>query len=85
MRHYSLPPETPVFRALCIGPNGGARHRRSDKGLIAADWSIERAADFMWASAHASAWQHLVRERGWTVDDAARTVTGTLMATLLKS
>jgi hypothetical protein len=40
-----------------------ARLRRD--GRLAPGWSVEAAADWVWARSHVSAWQQLVGERGW--------------------
>ena len=54
------------------------------EGALALDWSVPRAADFLWASSSVQAWDLLVRERGWSEVAAGKCIRGTICATLLK-
>jgi AcrR family transcriptional regulator len=38
-------------------------------GELAAGWSPERAADWIWARSHVASWQYLVVERGWSAEE----------------
>jgi AcrR family transcriptional regulator len=37
-------------------------------GLLASEWTVQEAADFMWALISIRNWEHLTIERGWTQD-----------------
>ncbi|QIN83607.1 TetR family transcriptional regulator [Rubrobacter tropicus] len=50
-----------VFRA--------AVERVERDGRLADGWTIETAADWVWARGHLEGWQHLVVERGWVSED----------------
>lgn len=50
-----------VFRA--------AVERVERDGRLADGWTIETAADWVWARGHLEGWQHLVVERGWASED----------------
>ncbi len=63
---------------------GRAIRRIYDAGLLADGWSVEEAADFTWALAHATTWHHLVRELDWQSSVAAERVSASLEAVLLK-
>jgi AcrR family transcriptional regulator len=58
-----------------------ARLRRD--GLLAAGWSVEAAADWVWARSHLTGWQQLVGERGWRperyVERSIRSILGELV------
>jgi AcrR family transcriptional regulator len=77
--------------ALIAGDEGGAawRDRMDDiheafrlavarleeHGRLAPGWTVETAADWVYARSHVSTWQHLVADRGWPAGDyVARTV-----------
>jgi len=38
-------------------------------GRLAEGWTVEAATDWVWARSHLTTWQHLVGERGWSLDD----------------
>ena len=59
--------------------------RLEDEGALAAGWNAGQAADFIHAQAHFSTWHHLVKERGWTPEEAAARVVSALSATLLRN
>jgi AcrR family transcriptional regulator len=35
-------------------------------GLLGPEWTVNSAADWVWASSHLTHWQHLIEERGWS-------------------
>jgi len=37
-----------------------------EEGTLAAEWTVETAADFFWAALALEVWERLTRERGWT-------------------
>lgn len=43
--------------------------RLAEKGRLGGSWTVESAADWIWARGHLETWQHLVVERGWTPED----------------
>lgn len=59
-----------------------ARLRRD--GRLAAGWSVDAAADWVWARSHLTGWQQLVGERGWRteryVERSVRSILGELVA-----
>ncbi len=50
-----------IFRA--------AVERIAQDGRLAEGWTVETAADWMWARSHLTNWQHLVAERGWAPEN----------------
>lgn len=40
--------------------------RLDDEGSLAQGWSVESAADLIWALTNVPAWRDLVRDRGWS-------------------
>jgi hypothetical protein len=44
---------------------GTVQHLDSD-GLLTPEWTLDDAADFMWATLSIAVWEHLTLERGWT-------------------
>jgi len=46
-----------------------AVERVADAGRLAEGWTVETAADWVWARSHLETWQHLVVERGWSPED----------------
>lgn len=42
-----------------------AVRRVATDGRLAPGWTVEAAADWVWARSHLTVWQHLVEERGW--------------------
>jgi AcrR family transcriptional regulator len=40
-----------------------------EEGTLAAEWTVEAAADFFWAALAIETWEHLTIERGWTQDE----------------
>lgn len=43
-----------------------AVERVAQDGWLAEGWTVETAADWVWARSHLETWQHLVAERGWS-------------------
>lgn len=43
--------------------------RLAEEGALEEGWTVESAADWIWARGHLETWQHLVGERGWTPED----------------
>lgn len=40
-----------------------------EEGLLAPDWDVESAADFLWALTSWQLWEQFVKDRGWSNDD----------------
>ena len=45
-----------------------AIERVEREGRLAEGWTVEAAADWVWARGHLEGWQHLVEECGWSPD-----------------
>lgn len=58
--------------------------RLSDAGMLDENWSVEDAADFIYAQAHYATWRHLVLERGWSAEKATERVASSLQAVLIR-
>jgi AcrR family transcriptional regulator len=46
-----------------------AVERIDREGRLAKDWTVAAATDWISVRSHLTTWQHLVGERGWTLDD----------------
>jgi AcrR family transcriptional regulator len=64
-----------VFRA--------AVERLAEEGGLGESWTVESAADWIWARGHLETWQHLVVERGWVPDDFVDRTVRSIMAEVL--
>ncbi len=54
--------------------------RADAEGLLQDGWTVDTAADWVWARLHVSEWQHVVVERGWEPEAfVERTVRSILM------
>lgn len=47
-------------------------------------WTLEMAADWVWACSHLETWQHLVVERGWSTKDYEKRIVRSVLAEVLK-
>ena len=54
-------------------------------GGLADGWTVETAADWVWARGHLEGWQHLVVERGWSPEDHDERVVRSVLAEVLAS
>ena len=54
-----------------------------EKRALNSNWSVDDAADYVWAAVSVQAWDLLVSDRGWDGDKAAERITRTLCETLL--
>jgi len=82
--------------ALIAGDEGGAawRDRMDDlreafrlavarveeAGRLAPGWTVDTAADWVYARSHVSTWQHLVADRGWPAGDYVERTVASIMA-----
>ena len=82
--------------ALIAGDEGGAawRDRMDDiheafrlavarvaeAGRLAPGWTVDTAADWVYARSHVSTWQHLVTDRGWPPGDYIERTIASIMA-----
>ena len=82
--------------ALIAGDEGGAawRDRMDDiheafrlavarveeAGRLAPGWTVDTAADWVYARSHVSTWQHLVADRGWPPGDYIERTIASIMA-----
>jgi AcrR family transcriptional regulator len=64
-----------VFRATVA--------RLAEKGRLGESWTVESAADWIWARGHLETWQHLVVERGWTPDEFVDRTVRSILAEVL--
>lgn len=65
-----------VFRA--------AAERVEREGRLAEGWTVETAADWVWARSHLEGWQHLVVERGWSPEDYEEQTVRSILAEVLE-
>ena len=49
-------------------------------GRLAPGWTVDAAADWVYARSHVSTWQHLVADRGWPADDYVERTVASIMA-----
>jgi hypothetical protein len=54
-------------------------------GRLANGWTVQTAADWVWARSHLEGWQHLVVERGWSPEDYEEQVVRSVLAEVLAS
>lgn len=52
-------------------------------GWLAKGWTVETAADWVWARSHLTSWQHLVAERGWSPEDYEERIVRSILAEVL--
>lgn len=52
-------------------------------GVLAADWSVTEAADFLWAMLTVEQWEHLRLERGWSQAQYIERLTRVLIQALV--
>jgi AcrR family transcriptional regulator len=64
-----------VFRA--------AVERLAREGALEEGWTVESAADWIWARGHLETWQHLVVERGWTPEEFEKWTIRSILAEVL--
>jgi AcrR family transcriptional regulator len=81
--------------ALIAGDEGGAAWRDrmddihetfrlavarvDDAGRLAPGWTVDTAADWVYARSHVSTWQHLVADRGWPAADYVERTVASIM------
>jgi len=53
-------------------------------GELAGQWSVTKAADFLWAGTSVESWGLLTRDCGWSAGHAAKTITAALERALLR-
>jgi AcrR family transcriptional regulator len=91
-----LPVARALEAAVIAGDEGGAawRDRMDDihevfrlalarvdeAGRLAPGWTVDTAADWVYARSHVSVWQHLVADRGWSAADYVERTIGSIMA-----
>jgi AcrR family transcriptional regulator len=61
-----------------------AVERADAAGLLADGWTVERAADWIWASTHVSAWQHLVVERDWSPEEFVERCVASILGEVIR-
>jgi AcrR family transcriptional regulator len=49
-----------------------ATRRLAKEGSLAADWSVDSATDWIWATVHPTHVHHLTKERGWSLAETRR-------------
>jgi AcrR family transcriptional regulator len=59
--------------------------RLATGGVLKPEWTVERAADWIWHRTHLDGWRHLVGERGWDATEFGRHVCASLQRDLLKA
>jgi AcrR family transcriptional regulator len=64
-------------------PIRSAVRRLQDSGTLAPGWTVDEAADWVWAMSHVTAWKHLVLERAWTPERFRHHVIGMVMSQLV--
>ena len=52
-------------------------------GWLAEGWTVETAADWVWARSHLTSWQHLIGERGWSLEDYEERSTRSILTEIL--
>ena len=57
--------------------------RVEEAGRLAPGWTVDTAADWVYARSHVSTWQHLVADRGWPADDYVERTVASIMAEVL--
>lgn len=57
--------------------------RLARDGRLADGFSVETAADWVWARSHLNAWQQLVTERGWPAEGYAERTIASILAELV--
>jgi AcrR family transcriptional regulator len=60
-----------------------AIERVEREGRLADGWTVEAAADWVWARGHLEGWQHLVEECGWSPDEYEERAVRSILAEVL--
>ena len=58
--------------------------RLYEEGLLDASWTVEEAADFMWALLSVHTYEYLVVESGWTIEQFVSHLQMVLRRTMVK-
>jgi AcrR family transcriptional regulator len=61
-----------------------AVERLATEGLLAAGWTVESAADWIWARTHVTEWQHVVVERGWDPEAFVERCVASILAEIVR-
>ena len=59
--------------------------RVGEAGRLAPGWTIDTAADWVYARSHVSTWQHLVADRGWPAREYVERTIASIMAEVVAS
>jgi AcrR family transcriptional regulator len=59
--------------------------RVDEAGRLAPGWTLDTAADWVYAHSHVSTWQHLVADRGWPAGDYVERTIASIMAEVVAS
>lgn len=62
---------------------GWALNRVAKDGRLAADWTVETAADWAWAHLQVSVWDYLVEMRGWEPAECVERMTRSVVGELI--
>jgi hypothetical protein len=54
--------------------------RIDGEGRLARGWTVDTAADWIYARSHVSTWQHLVVDRGWPAESYVERTIASIMA-----
>ena len=95
-----LPVTIALEAALVSGEDGGvawrdrfdelheafriALDRMARRDRLAAGWTVDKAADWVWARVQPSNWRHLVSERGWSPEEYTERTVRSVMAELVR-
>jgi AcrR family transcriptional regulator len=60
-----------------------AAERLASAGRLADGWTVDTAADWIYARSHVSNWQHLVVDRGWPAADYVERTIASIMAEIV--
>jgi AcrR family transcriptional regulator len=61
-----------------------ALERMASEGLLADGWTVETAADWIWARTHVTEWQHVVVERGWDPEAFVERCVASILAQIVR-
>ena len=59
--------------------------RVDEAGRLAPGWTLDTAADWVYAHSHVSTWQHLVADRGWPAGEYVERTIASIMAEVVAS
>jgi hypothetical protein len=69
-----------IARPTEPGATASSRSGAVAVAAVSPGWTVDAAADWVYARSHVSTWQHLVADRGWRAGDYVERTVASIMA-----